>query len=204
MAVNLEFQPNVKQEEIVLTQRAPKIASLEEESTAANQQVTKRTDYLVWWDYFMSVAYITALRSKDPNTQVGACIVNEKNRIVSLGYNGMPNGCSDDDLPWSRTSTNPLETKYPFVCHAEMNAILNKTSFDLSGCTCFVLLFPCNECAKMIIQAGITRVVYISDKYNGDAKFKASRLLLEMAQVDLVQYTPKQKQVLVDFDKIPM
>ncbi|KAI2806628.1 hypothetical protein RDWZM_006470 [Blomia tropicalis] len=163
---------------------------------------TKRTDYLVWWDYFMSIAYITSMRSKDPNTQVGACIVNESNRIVSLGYNGMPNGCSDDELPWNRTANSSLDTKYLYVCHAEMNAILNKTSYDLSGCTIFVLLFPCNECAKMIIQAGIKRIIYLSDKYSDENKFIASRRLLSMANIELIQYTPKQSKILIDFDTI--
>ena len=162
----------------------------------------KREDYLIWWDYFMSVAVIASMRSKDPSTQVGACIVNSANRIVSTGYNGMPNGIDDDDLPWARSADNILDTKYPFVCHAEMNAIMNKTSYDLAGCTLFVVLFPCNECAKMIIQAGIVRVVYLSDKYSHDEKFIASRKLLNLAKVSLCQYTPKQKKIVIDFDSI--
>ena len=134
--------------------------------------------------------------------------MNKKNRLVSLGYNGMPNGCDDDKLPWNRdlnsVNMDPLQTKYAYVCHAEMNAILNKTSYDLNGCTCFVLLFPCNECAKMIIQAGIERVVYLSDKYRDDYRFEAARKLFTMAGVKMVQYTPKRKQILIDFDTIPM
>lgn len=165
-------------------------------------KTSKRTDYLIWWDYFMSLAYIASMRSKDPNTQVGACIVNEENRVVSLGYNGMPNGCSDDELPWARTASNPMDVKYLYVCHAEMNAILNKNSHDCKGCTIFVILFPCNECAKLIIQAGIRQVVYLKEKYSNDEKFMASKVLLQMAGVKIVQYTPKQRQILIDFDQI--
>lgn len=166
--------------------------------------VQKRDDYLIWWDYFMSTAYIASLRSKDPNTQVGAVIVNDENRIISMGYNGMPNKCSDDDLPWNRTAPgdDALQLKYLYVVHAEMNALMNKTSYDCKHCTIFVLLFPCNECAKLIIQAGIVRVVYLSDKYHDQPKYQASRRLLSMAGVELVHYVPKQRQILIDFDKI--
>ncbi|XP_067578060.1 deoxycytidylate deaminase isoform X2 [Pseudorca crassidens] len=114
----------------------------------------KRDDYLEWPEYFMAVAFLSAQRSKDPNSQVGACIVNAENKIVGIGYNGMPNGCSDDLLPWRRTAESILDTKYPYVCHAELNAIMNKNSADVKGCTMYVALFPCNECAKLIIQAG--------------------------------------------------
>ncbi|CAO2612118.1 Deoxycytidylate deaminase [Lemmus lemmus] len=119
----------------------------------------KRDDYLEWPEYFMAVAFLSAQRSKDPNSQVGACIVNTENKIVGIGYNGMPNGCSDDLLPWRRTAENKLDTKYPYgktssVCHAELNAIMNKNSADVKGCSMYVALFPCNECAKLIIQAG--------------------------------------------------
>ncbi|XP_027196661.2 deoxycytidylate deaminase [Dermatophagoides pteronyssinus] len=161
----------------------------------------KRNDYLIWWDYFMSIAYIVSLRSKDPNTRVGACIVNDENRIVGLGYNGMPNNCSDDELPWFRTNDDPMQIKYLYVCHAEMNAILNKNSYDCKNCSIFVLLFPCNDCAKMIIQAGIKRIVYLSDRYSNDIKFKASRKLLVMAGIELIKYQPKQRQILIDFDR---
>ncbi|XP_067260466.1 deoxycytidylate deaminase isoform X4 [Chanodichthys erythropterus] len=114
----------------------------------------KRQDYLEWPEYFMAVAFLSAQRSKDPSSQVGACIVNQENKIVGIGYNGMPNGCDDDLLPWSRSADNKLDTKYPYVCHAELNAIMNKNSADVKGCTMYVALFPCNECAKLIIQAG--------------------------------------------------
>ena len=119
----------------------------------------KRQDYISWDEYFMGVAKLSSMRSKDNSTQVGACIVNKQNRIVSIGYNGMPNGCCDDDMPWERSAENPLDTKYPFVCHAELNAILNYRG-DLSGSKLYVKLFPCNECAKAIIQAGIKEVIY--------------------------------------------
>ncbi|XP_031151270.1 deoxycytidylate deaminase isoform X3 [Sander lucioperca] len=114
---------------------------------------TKREDYLEWPEYFMAVAFLSAQRSKDPSSQVGACIVNQENKIVGIGYNGMPNGCDDDLLPWSRSADDRLDTKYPYVCHAEMNAIMNKNSADVKGCTMYVALFPCNECAKLIIQS---------------------------------------------------
>lgn len=116
---------------------------------------TKRTSFLSWDDYFLSMAFLTAKRSKDPNTQVGACIVDSNKRIVGLGYNGFPTGCSDDLLPWSRQGDSMLHTKYAFVCHAEVNAIMNKGSANVQGATLYVALFPCNECAKIIIQAGI-------------------------------------------------
>ncbi|KAL7981889.1 hypothetical protein Chor_000946, partial [Crotalus horridus] len=121
---------------------------------ACEMTCKKRDDYLEWPEYFMAVAFLSAQRSKDPNSQVGACIVNSENKIVGIGYNGMPNGCSDDLLPWTRTADNKLNTKYPYVCHAELNAIMNKNSADVKGCSIYVALFPCNECAKLIIQAG--------------------------------------------------
>ncbi|XP_041943386.1 deoxycytidylate deaminase isoform X1 [Alosa sapidissima] len=116
--------------------------------------IGKREDYLEWPEYFMAVAFLSAQRSKDPSSQVGACIVNPENKIVGIGYNGMPNGCNDDLLPWARAAADRLDTKYPYVCHAELNAIMNKNSADVKGCTIYVALFPCNECAKLIIQAG--------------------------------------------------
>ncbi|XP_045572587.1 deoxycytidylate deaminase isoform X2 [Salmo salar] len=117
-------------------------------------QTKKREDYLEWPEYFMAVAFLSAQRSKDPSSQVGACIVNQENKIVGIGYNGMPNGCDDDLLPWARSADDRLDTKYPYVCHAELNAIMNKNSADVKGCSMYVALFPCNECAKLIIQAG--------------------------------------------------
>jgi dCMP deaminase len=144
--------------------------------------VKKREGYITWDEYFMGVALLSAHRSKDPNTQVGACIVNDKNKIVGVGYNGLPIGCNDDDFPWEKEG-NFLETKYPYVCHAELNAILNNIGIDLQGCKIYTALFPCNECSKAIIQSGITEVIYLSDKYQGDDIFKASRLMLQKAGV---------------------
>ncbi|KAM5311091.1 deoxycytidylate deaminase isoform 1-T8 [Glossophaga mutica] len=143
----------------------------------------KREDYLEWPEYFMAVAFLSAQRSKDPNSQVGACIVNAENKIVGIGYNGMPNGCSDDLLPWRRTAERKLDTKYPYVCHAELNAIMNKNSADVKGCTIYVALFPCNECAKLIIQAGIKEVIFMSDKYHDSEETVAARLMFDMAGV---------------------
>ncbi|XP_078494177.1 deoxycytidylate deaminase-like [Ciona intestinalis] len=162
---------------------------------------TKREDYLEWKDYFMSVAFLSAQRSKDPSTQVGACIVNDENKIVGIGYNGMPNGCHDDELPWSRTG-EWLDTKYPYVCHAEMNAIMNKNCSSVSGCTIFVALFPCNECAKLIIQSGIKQVFYMSDKHKDKDYMIASRKLLDLAGVKYEQHIPKQRKIVIDFDSI--
>lgn len=146
----------------------------------------KRTDYITWDEYFMSVAMLSAMRSKDPNTQVGACIVNQDKKIVGTGYNGFPIGCSDDVLPWGRDG-NPLQTKYPFVCHAELNAILNSISRDLHGCTLYVVMFPCNECAKAIIQSGIKEVIYRDNKYPDSDSVKASTLMLKQAGVNVRQ-----------------
>jgi len=137
----------------------------------------KRENYLSWDEYFMSVALLSAQRSKDPNTQVGACVANEQNKIVGVGYNGFPWGCSDDELPWQRQGKF-LETKYPYVCHAELNAVLNASSRDLRNCRIYVGLFPCNECTKVIIQAGIKEIIYLSDKYKDTDSVKASKIML--------------------------
>jgi dCMP deaminase len=142
----------------------------------------KRKDYLTWEQYFMAVALLSAQRSKDPNTQVGACIADPRRRIVGVGYAGFPRGCSDDELPWTREGA-PLETKYPFVCHAELNAILNRISTDLTGCTIYTTLYPCNECAKAIIQSGIGEVVFLSDKYRDSDANEAARTMFRLAGV---------------------
>ena len=141
----------------------------------------KSKEYITWDQYFMGVAKLSALRSKDPNTKVGACIVNEKKRIVGIGYNGLPYGCSDDEFPWERDG-DFLETKYPYVVHAEPNAILNSSN-KLDNATLYVTLFPCNECAKLIIQSGIKEIVYVSDKYNGSNDNVASKRMLAAAGV---------------------
>jgi dCMP deaminase len=142
----------------------------------------KRQQYLSWDEYFMGVALLSAKRSKDPSTQVGACIVNEKNKIVGAGYNGLPIGCDDDSFPWNKEG-DFLQTKYPFVCHAELNAILNNIGMDLKGCKIYTALFPCNECSKAIIQSGIREVIYLSDKYHGNDSFRASKIMLDAAGV---------------------
>ena len=161
--------------------------------------MNKRDGYISWDEYFMGVALLAAQRSKDPSTQVGACIVDANNRILSTGYNGFPKGCSDDEFPWNRDDALG-ETKYPFVVHAELNAILNASGKSLAGATLYVALFPCNECAKAIIQSGITEVVYLSDKYNGTPSFVASRRMLAAANVKLTQLKPTKAQLVLNFN----
>lgn len=157
----------------------------------------KRQDYLSWDEYFMGVAVLSAERSKDPGTQVGACIVGPDKRIISVGYNGMPMGCSDDVLPWAREG-DPLDTKYLYVCHAEFNAILNKGGADMRGATLYVTLFPCNECAKAIIQSGIKEVVYYSDKYAETDATRASKRMFDLAGVIYRPYTKKERTLSID------
>lgn len=145
----------------------------------------RSTNVLTWDEYFMGLAHLSALRSKDPNTQVGAAIVDENHRVVSVGYNGFPTGVSDDEFPWDREG-GTLDSKYAFVVHAELNAILNSQR-SVRGCTIYVSLFPCNECAKAIIQSGIKKIVYESDKYNGVDTNIASKRMLKAAGVELVR-----------------
>ena len=159
----------------------------------------KRNDYISWDEYFMGVSLMSAMRSKDPSTQVGACIVSDENKIISMGYNGFPRGCSDDDFPWERSGENQNDTKYPFVCHAELNAILNAGGRNLVGSRIYVALFPCNECAKAIIQSGIKEVVYISDKYANTDGVKASKKMLAAAGVKLTQFE-SEKTINICFD----
>ncbi len=156
---------------------------------------TKRTDYISWEEYFMAIAQLSARRSKDPSTQVGACIVNKNKRIIGIGYNGFPTGCSDDKLPWSREG-DFLDTKYPYVCHAEMNAITNASNKpDLEGATLYVSLFPCNECAKLMVQVGIREVVFLSDKYHDQDVFIAARKIFDMARVKYRQLKPDHTDI---------
>ena len=147
----------------------------------------KREDYISWDEYFTGIAMLSGMRSKDPNTQVGACIVDANNRILSVGYNGLPNGCSDDAFPWARDGVE-LETKYPFVAHSELNAILNYRGGNLEGSKLYVTLFPCNECAKAIIQAGIKEVVYDCNKYDKTPSVIASKRMFDAAGVKYYQY----------------
>ncbi len=154
----------------------------------------KRKDYLNWDEYFMGIALMSSQRSKDPGTQVGACIVNSENRIMSVGYNGMPCGCSDDDYPWAKDGM-PMDTKYMYVCHAELNAILNYDGGHLRGCKIYTTLFPCNECAKAIIQKGIKEVIYLSDKYADTESVKASKKMLASAGVTMRMYQQSLRTV---------
>ena len=146
-------------------------------------------DNISWDEYFMSIALLSSLRSKDGNTKVGACIVSDDHEVLSLGYNGMPLGVSDEEIPWAGSKENKpyLETKYPYVCHAELNAILN-SNHNLKGSTLYVTLFPCNECTKAVIQAGIKKVVYLSDKYHDTDAEVAARRMLDMAKIPYVHY----------------
>ena len=151
-----------------------------------------------WDDYFMGVAILSSYRSKDPNTKVGACIVNPNTkRVISMGYNGMPNGCSDQDFPWTKTSDNESETKYPYVVHAELNAILNaKTSVD--GCYIYVTLSPCSECMKAIIQSGIKKIIY-KDEYKKESEMnKATKKMIQYTGIISEQYKPTGKQIIID------
>lgn len=161
----------------------------------------KRNEYISWDEYFMGVSLLAAERSKDPNTQVGACIVDDTNRIISTGYNGFPYGCSDDEYPWDRAGDTAGNTKYPYVVHAELNAILNASGKKLAGARIYVDLFPCNECAKAIIQSGIREVVYLSDKYAETEMTKISRRMLTSAGVKLTQLHPTRDSIVLNFKK---
>ncbi|HIZ83628.1 MAG TPA: dCMP deaminase family protein [Firmicutes bacterium] len=157
----------------------------------------KRENYLSWDEYFMGIALLSSQRSKDPSTQVGACIVSPENRIMSMGYNGMPHGCSDDEYPWDK-SGGALDTKYLFVCHAELNAILNYNGGRLDGCRLYTTLFPCNECTKAIIQKGIRELIYLSDKYGESDSVLASKRMLASAGVICRPYIPTGRTVELD------
>ena len=154
----------------------------------------KREGYLSWDEYFMGVAELSAMRSKDPSTQVGACIVSQDNKIMSVGYNGMPKSCSDDKFPWDREGS-PLDTKYLFVCHAELNAILNYRGGSLEGSKVYTTLFPCNECAKAIIQAGFSEIIYKSDKYANTESTIASNMMFKAAGIKLTPYAFGDKDI---------
>jgi len=159
----------------------------------------KRADYISWDEYFMGIAMLAARRSKDPNTQVGACIVSQDNIIISTGYNGMPKGCSDDEFPWDRKGSTEADTKYPYVVHAELNAILNANGRDLRGSRIYVALFPCNECAKAIIQSGVKEVLYLSDKYADTMMNLASKRMLDAAGVKFTKLKTDLDAITLDF-----
>ncbi len=157
----------------------------------------KRSDYISWDEYFMGVAKLSGMRSKDPSTQVGACIVSPQNKILSMGYNGFPMGCSDEDFPWAREG-DPAQTKYFYVAHSELNAILNYRGTGLDGSKIYVSLFPCNECAKAIIQAGIRTVIYADDKYARTPATQASKRMFDAAGVRYYMYKPTGRKIEID------
>ncbi len=171
--------------------------SREDKNIKIQHGTGKRADYISWDEYFMGVAHLSGMRSKDPNTQVGACIVSRDNKILSMGYNGFPCGCSDDEFPWAREG-DMLETKYAFVTHSELNAILNYRGGSLEGTKLYVSLFPCNECAKAIIQAGIRTVVYASDKYEGTPANVASKRMFEAAGVACIAYHSTGRKIEIE------
>lgn len=160
--------------------------------------MTKRQDYISWDDYFMGVAMLAAQRSKDPGTQVGACIVTPQNKIISTGYNGFPIGIDDDHFPWEREGSF-TDTKYAYVCHAELNAILNNPGTSLAGCRIYVGLFPCNECCKAIIQSGIKEVIYLSDKYKDTDQVKVSKKMMDTAGVSYRLFESPLDEICLSF-----
>jgi len=159
--------------------------------------MSKRENYINWEEYFMGIALLSAQRSKDPSSQVGACIVSGDNKILSIGYNGFPVGCSDDEISWEREGEF-AETKYPYVCHAELNAILNYTGASLKESRIYVALFPCNECAKAIIQSGIKEVIYLSDKYKDTDSVKISKKMFDISGVKYKQYQSRGLKLQLD------
>ncbi|XP_039302061.1 deoxycytidylate deaminase isoform X4 [Solenopsis invicta] len=161
-------------------------------------QMAGRMPDIDWDDYFMATAFLSAKRSKDPNTQVGACIVNNDNRIVGTGYNGMPNGC---EFPWNRVPRTYIQSKHLYECHAEMNAIMNKYSSDLRNCTMYTSIFPCNECAKIIIQSGIKEVIYVNDQYPESVEIIAAKRMFDAATVIYRPLTPRNPRnpIIIDF-----
>ena len=158
----------------------------------------KREDYISWDEYFMGVAKLSGLRSKDPNTQVGCFIVSQDNKILSMGYNGLPSGCSDDEFPWQREGEDPLNTKYVYTVHIELNAILNYRGGSLEGAKLYVSLVPCNECAKAIIQSGIKEVIYDSNKYDGTTSVQASMRMFDAAGVRYHAYHRTERTVMIE------
>ena len=183
--------------EIVFSEQNKKLTENRTEMKGAELMSGKRTDYLTWDEYFMGVAMLSGMRSKDPNTQVGCCIVSQDNKILSMGYNGFPLGCSDDEFPWAREG-EPLDTKYLYVTHSELNAILNYRGGSLEGSKLYVTLFPCNECAKAIIQAGIKTIVYKEDKYPDSPSVRASKRMLNAAGVRYYQYEITGRKIEID------
>ena len=162
----------------------------------------KRKDYISWDEYFMGVALLSSMRSKDPSTQVGACVASQENKVVTMGYKGMPVGINDDIMPWGRVGKDELDNKYLYVCHAEFNAILNSRG-SVRDCKIYVTLFPCNECAKAIIQSGIKEVIYMDDKYDGALNNLASKRLFNLAGVKYRKYEGRKIDILLkDYEKV--
>ena len=162
----------------------------------------KRKDYISWDEYFMGVALLSSMRSKDPSTQVGACVASQENKVVTMGYNGRPVGIHDDVMPWGRVGKDELDNKYLYVCHAEFNAILNSRG-SVRDCKIYVTLFPCNECAKAIIQSGIKEVIYMDDKYDGALNNLASKRLFNLAGVKYRKYEGRKIDILLkDYEKV--
>lgn len=173
---------------------------LEMTAGGVKERVRKRDNYLSWDEAFMGLAGVIALRSKDPSTQVGAVIVGQDKRVKALGYNGFPSGCSDDEFPWDREAEDPYDSKYIYVAHAELNAVLNGNGEDLRGCTIYVSLSPCAECAKALIQVGIREVVFQSDKYAELPSFRAARRMFAAAGVEVRQFNPARKEITIRFE----
>lgn len=163
------------------------------------EPIKKRNDYIEWDEYFMAIALLSAQRSKDPHTQVGACIKNVDNKVVAAGYNGLPIGCSDDTYPWTKNTENPLDNKHMYMCHAELNAILSKNSADVKNCTMYVTLFPCNECTKVIIQSQIREIIYLSDKHSHKPATIASKKMLDTVGISYTKFIPKRATISIDF-----
>ncbi|CDS37040.1 deoxycytidylate deaminase [Echinococcus multilocularis] len=161
-------------------------------------QQAKRDNHLQWDEYFMALAFLSAMRSKDPITQVGACIVDSDNKIVSMGYNGMPIGLSDDELPWTKRQEDPLQNKNFYVCHAELNAVLNKNTISIKGCKIYLTLFPCHECAKVMIQSGIREVIYFDEKRTGTPSYDASKIMFLKANVKLTPFKRTDRKITID------
>ena len=157
----------------------------------------KREDYITWDEYFMGVAKLAGMRSKDPHSQVGSVIVSPDNKILSIGYNGFPRGCSDDEYPWAREG-DALDTKYLYVTHSELNAILNYRGGNLEGSKIYVSLFPCNECSKAIIQSGIGEIIYDDDKYPDSESVIASKRMLRSAGVKFRRYRRSGRKIEIE------
>ncbi|VDL74196.1 unnamed protein product [Nippostrongylus brasiliensis] len=159
----------------------------------------KREGYLQWEDYFMAIAKLAAMRSKDPSTQVGCAIVNRENKVIGTGYNGFPVGIDDDLLPWTKGSANPGENKHAYVVHAEVNAIINKSMNCIEGCTMYTTMLPCNECAKIIIQTRIAEVVFLKDRPIGNWQYDATRRMFDLAGVKYTKFQPSTNSITIDF-----